>query len=216
MDVTAIQTCRRHRPRSAQPAPGPLAERRVRARARRVRVQVPGARPRRAAHPGLRGRQLRLPGRPDALLGLELWPRHGLPLRDCGPERHAPALTPHSLVLRARSTSPARLPQRPSRLPLSTKSARTFHGVLSCRLGEAPAAASAPNRPERTHCIAGIGKSTLLNLIAGALEPSKGHIARNPKARPACRHPLQAHHAMHSRGPHASSKRVRSCRQMTL
>ena len=30
-------------------------------------------------------------------------------------------------------------------------------------------------------CLAGIGKSTLLNLIAGTLEPTKGHIARNPK-----------------------------------
>lgn len=29
----------------------------------------------------------------------------------------------------------------------------------------------------------GIGKSTLLNLIAGALEPIQGHIQRNPKAR---------------------------------
>ena len=30
---------------------------------------------------------------------------------------------------------------------------------------------------------AGIGKSTLLNLIAGVLEPTKGQISRNPKVR---------------------------------
>ena len=31
--------------------------------------------------------------------------------------------------------------------------------------------------------LAGIGKSTLLNLIAGSLEPTSGHITRNPKVR---------------------------------
>jgi ABC-type nitrate/sulfonate/bicarbonate transport system ATPase subunit len=30
-------------------------------------------------------------------------------------------------------------------------------------------------------CHAGIGKSTLLNLIGGSLEPTKGTITRNPK-----------------------------------
>jgi ABC-type polysaccharide/polyol phosphate transport system ATPase subunit len=29
--------------------------------------------------------------------------------------------------------------------------------------------------------VAGIGKSTLLGLISGTLEPVKGHITRNPK-----------------------------------
>ena len=34
--------------------------------------------------------------------------------------------------------------------------------------------------------VAGIGKSTLLNLIAGVLEPTKGQISRNPKVPLSC------------------------------
>ena len=34
-----------------------------------------------------------------------------------------------------------------------------------------------------THVAAGIGKSTLLGLISGQLEPIKGNITRNPKCR---------------------------------
>lgn len=38
----------------------------------------------------------------------------------------------------------------------------------------------------RCWCVAGIGKSTLLNLIAGVLEPTKGQISRNPKVPLSC------------------------------
>jgi hypothetical protein len=48
--------------------------------------------------------------------------------------------------------------------------------------------------PARSAChlvvclCAGIGKSTLLGLIAGTLEPTQGTITRNPKVREQCHH----------------------------
>ncbi len=46
--------------------------------------------------------------------------------------------------------------------------------------------------------LAGIGKSTLLNLIGGSLEPTKGTITRNPKVRSVMLHDVGALHASDS------------------
>jgi ABC-type branched-subunit amino acid transport system ATPase component len=80
--------------------------------------------------------------------------------------------------------------------------------------------------PKEPHCSAshtcvlgnpaGIGKSTLLGLISGTLEPVKGHITRNPKVGRACGLLTCSHTCRVSRGWCVWQHLLTSCCLLTL
>lgn len=66
-------------------------------------------------------------------------------------------------------------------LPACPPAARLLTYLPACLPTRLPAALIHPVAPTHTHTHTHTGKSTLLGLISGELEPTKGHVYRNPK-----------------------------------